>query len=100
VVEGQLVIIQPYTDLGFDPLVNIIALDGLLERLTDDSQICSLGRPLCVSLLSVIPRSDLWGYDRFATRYLEGSEAVKRKIVQFATAKLLNRETSQRGLYH
>jgi hypothetical protein len=92
VVEGQLVIIQPYTDLGFDPLANIIALDGLwdLERLTDDSQICSLGRPLCVSLLSVIPRSDLWGYDRFATRYLEGSEAVKREIVQFATAKLLN----------
>jgi hypothetical protein len=60
VVEGQLVIIQPYTDPGFDPLANIIALDGLwdLERLTDDSQICSLGRPLCVSLLSVIPRSD------------------------------------------
>lgn len=92
VVEGQLVIIQPYTDLGFDPLANIIALDGSwdLERLTDDSQICSLGRPLCVSLLSAIPRSDLWGYDRFATRYLEGSEAVKREIVQFATAKLLN----------
>ena len=61
VVEGQLVIIQPYTDLGFDPLANIIALDGLwdLERLADDSQICSLGRPLCVFLVSGIPRSDL-----------------------------------------
>ena len=50
VVEGKLVIIQPFTDLGFDPLANVIDLDGSwdLERLTDDSQICSLGRPLCV----------------------------------------------------
>jgi hypothetical protein len=54
VVEGTLVIIQPHTDLGFDPLANIIDLEGSwdLDRLTDDSQICSLGRPLCVSVLS------------------------------------------------
>jgi len=26
----------------------------------------SLGRPLCVSLLFVIPHSDLWAYDRFS----------------------------------
>jgi len=48
VVEGKLVIIQPYTDLGFDPLANVIDLDGSwdLDRLTDDSQMCSQGRPL------------------------------------------------------
>ena len=48
VVEGTLVIIPPYTDLGFDPLARIIDLEGSwnLERLTEDAQICSLGRPL------------------------------------------------------
>ena len=58
VVEGTLIVIQPYTDLGFDPLARIIAADGSwnLERLTEDSQTCSQGRPLYVSLLSVIPR--------------------------------------------
>jgi hypothetical protein len=30
VVEGKLVIIQPYTDLGFDPLANILDLDGFV----------------------------------------------------------------------
>jgi hypothetical protein len=58
VVEGTLIVIQPYTDLGFDPLARIIAADGSwnLERLTEDSQTCSQGRPLYVSLLSFIPR--------------------------------------------
>lgn len=57
VVERTLVAIQPYTDLGFDPLARIIAADGSwsLERLTEDAQICSQGRPLYVSLLSVTP---------------------------------------------
>jgi hypothetical protein len=61
VVEGTLVVIEPYTDLGFDPLACIIAPDGSwdLERLTEDSQTCSQGRPLYVSLLSVIPCSYL-----------------------------------------
>lgn len=56
VVEGKLVIIQPYTDLGFDPLASIIAADGSwnLAQLTEDSQICSLGRPLYASLLPII----------------------------------------------
>jgi hypothetical protein len=90
VVEGKLVIIQPYTDLGFDPLANIIDLDGSwdLDRLTDDSQICSLGRPLCVSsCLSFLVVIYLWSYDRFASRYIESSEAVRREIIQFAAAK-------------
>jgi len=57
VVEGTLVVIQPYTDLGFDPLAHIIAADGSwnLEQLTEDSQTCSQGRPLYVSLLFVTP---------------------------------------------
>lgn len=61
VVEGKLVVIQPYTDLGFDPLARIITADGswTLERLTADSQTCSLGRPLYVPLVSVIPPSHL-----------------------------------------
>ena len=51
VVEGKLVVIQPYTDLGFDPLARVIAADGSwnLERLTEDLQTCSQGRPLYVS---------------------------------------------------
>ena len=58
VVEGALVVIQPYTDLGFDPLARFIVADGSLnlEQLTEDSQTCSLGRPLYVSLSSVIPQ--------------------------------------------
>jgi hypothetical protein len=50
IVEGKLVIIQPFTDLGFDPLARIISLDRAwdLERLTDVAHFCTLGRPLCV----------------------------------------------------
>jgi hypothetical protein len=100
VVEGTLVIIQPYTDLGFDPLANVMELDGPwdLGRATHDSQICSLGRPLCVTLLSVIHYSYLWCYDRFAARYLEGSETVRREIFQFAVAKLLNADYTTKNL--
>jgi hypothetical protein len=35
VVKGKLIVIQPYTDLGFDPLACIIAADGLWN-LTED----------------------------------------------------------------
>ena len=49
-------------------------------------------------LLSIIPRSHLWGHDRFAARYREGSEAVKREIVQFAVAKLLNADYNTKKL--
>ena len=91
-VEGKLDIIQPFTDLGFDSLAHPIAASGSwnLERLTEDSQMCSQGRPLYVSLLTIFPCSYLRGYDRFASRYLDGSESVKREIIQFAVAKLLN----------
>jgi len=53
IVDGDLVVIPPYTDLGFDPLASKIAVDGEwdLERLTSDDHISSMGRPLCVSLL-------------------------------------------------
>ena len=49
-------------------------------------------------LLSVIPRSYLWCYDRFAARYIEGSEAVRREIIQFAVAKLLNADYTTKNL--
>jgi hypothetical protein len=50
VAEGKLVVIKPYTDLGFDPLARIITLDGSwnLEQLTADDYMFRLGRPLCV----------------------------------------------------
>jgi hypothetical protein len=37
IIEGQLLIIQPHTDIGFDPLARVISLDGTwsLEKLTD-----------------------------------------------------------------
>jgi hypothetical protein len=52
VAEGKLDIIEPFTDLGFDPLARLIAADGSwnLEQLTEDSQMCRQGRPLYVSL--------------------------------------------------
>jgi hypothetical protein len=92
VAEAKLDIIEPFTDLGFDPLARLIAADGSwnLEQLTGDSQMCRHGRPLYVSLLIVFPFSYLRGSDRFASRYLDGSESVKREIIQFAVAKLLN----------
>jgi hypothetical protein len=61
VVEGTLIVIQPYTDLGFDHLARVISLDGswTLERLTELCHMCSLGRPLCVYIFSIILRSSL-----------------------------------------
>jgi hypothetical protein len=54
VVDGTLAVIQPYTNLGFDPLAYKIAIDGSwdLEKLTTDAHISRMGRPLYVSLLS------------------------------------------------
>ena len=55
VAKGKFLDVQPYTALGFDHLAHLVAADGSqnLEQLTEDSQICSLGRPLYVSPLSV-----------------------------------------------
>ncbi|KAK2464489.1 hypothetical protein APHAL10511_003468 [Amanita phalloides] len=82
VVMHKLSLIKPYTDLGFDPLAVTITVDGSqnLEKLTEDSQICSLGRPL------------------FSARYLKGSASVKREIIQFAVAKLLNADHTPKKL--
>ena len=47
-VHGSLKLIRPFTDLGFDTLAIKVSLDGSwnLERITDDSHIVGLGRPL------------------------------------------------------
>ena len=52
VILGQLALIQPFTDLGFDTLAKPISLeeDWDLESVTTDSHIAHLGRPLYVSL--------------------------------------------------
>jgi hypothetical protein len=52
VAEAKLDIIEPFTDLGFDPLARLIAADGSWnpEQLTGGSQMCRQGRPLYVSL--------------------------------------------------
>ena len=44
----DLILIQPFTDLGFDMLAKRVALDGHwnLERVTADSHIVYLARPL------------------------------------------------------
>jgi hypothetical protein len=54
IILPNLVVIQPYTDLGFDALSRKIAVNGSwdLERLTTDAHISSMGRPLYVTLLS------------------------------------------------
>lgn len=47
---GGLKSIPPFTELGFDPLAQVISLDGNwnLENLTEDSYMSRLGRPLSV----------------------------------------------------
>src|SRR5258708_20741204 len=49
-------------------------------------------------LPSAFPGCYLWCHDRFAARYVEGSEAVKREIIQFAVAKLLNADYTTKNL--
>jgi hypothetical protein len=58
VVEGKLIVIQPYTDIGFDPLANIICADGTwtLEQLTQLSQMTTQGRPMYVLMFCVGPQ--------------------------------------------
>ena len=48
IIIGDLILIQPFTDLGFDTLAKPVALDGRwdLERVTADSHIVYMGRPL------------------------------------------------------
>jgi len=48
VTHGSLKLIRPFTDLGYDTLAIKVSLDGSwnLERVTDDSHIVRLGRPL------------------------------------------------------
>jgi len=48
IIVGDLILIQPFTELGFDTLAKKVSLDGLydLEHVTDDSHIVYLGRPL------------------------------------------------------
>ena len=50
VILGQLALIQPFTDLGFDTLAKPVSVDedGDLESVTTDSHIAHLGRPLYV----------------------------------------------------
>ena len=48
IIIGDLLLIQPFTDLGFDTLAMRVDLNGLwdLESVTADSHIVYLGRPL------------------------------------------------------
>jgi hypothetical protein len=48
IIIGDLISIQPFTDLGFDTLAKQVALDGHwnLERVTADSHIVYMARPL------------------------------------------------------
>jgi hypothetical protein len=48
IIISDLILIQPFTDLGFDTLAKQVALDGRwnLERVTADSHIVYMARPL------------------------------------------------------
>ena len=50
ILRGDLVLIQPFTDLGFDTLAKKISLNGDwdLDKLTTNSHLAHHGRPLCV----------------------------------------------------
>ncbi|KAF8323573.1 hypothetical protein F5887DRAFT_1208074 [Amanita rubescens] len=74
IILGELTLIQPFTDLGFDTLAKQVALDGNwdLERVTADSHIVYMGRPL------------------FGSRYYAGDSSVREDILTFAVGKLLN----------
>ncbi|KIL67286.1 hypothetical protein M378DRAFT_9526 [Amanita muscaria Koide BX008] len=82
IIIGDLKLIQPYTDLGFDTLANKVVLDGHwnLERVTEDSHIVHMGRPL------------------FGSRYDAGNPSVQEAIVTFAVGKLLNADPSTQNL--
>ena len=48
IIIGDLILIQPFTDLGFDTFAKQVTLDGSwdLERVTSDSHIVHMARPL------------------------------------------------------
>jgi hypothetical protein len=54
IIAGELTLIPPFTDLGFDHLAKIISLGGEwnLEKLTADPYISLLGRPLFVLFIA------------------------------------------------
>jgi hypothetical protein len=54
IIAGELTLISPFTDLGFDHLAKIISLGGEwnLEKLTADAYISLLGRPLFVLFIA------------------------------------------------
>jgi hypothetical protein len=54
-MEAKLIVIQPYTDIGFDPLAIVISLDGswYLEKLTGIAHMSCQGRPLYAFIFSV-----------------------------------------------
>jgi hypothetical protein len=56
ILTGKLVLIEPFTDLGFDTLARKISLAPPpdLENLTTNAHIGHLGHPLCVSSASSI----------------------------------------------
>ena len=56
VILGQLALIQPFTDLGFDTFAEPLSLevDWYLENVTTDWHIAHLGRPLYVLLICVV----------------------------------------------
>ena len=48
IIHGSLTLVHPFTELGFDTFATKVSLDGSwdLERVTDNSHIVELGRPL------------------------------------------------------
>jgi hypothetical protein len=89
IISGDLVLIPPFTDLGFDHLAKKVSVGDTsdLEVFAGDEHMVSLGRPLsvfvCISELTA--HLSL----RFAMRYEFGREDVKANIIQFAASKLL-----------
>ncbi|KAF8345733.1 hypothetical protein F5887DRAFT_154644 [Amanita rubescens] len=82
IIIGELTLIQPFTDLGFDTIARQVALDGKwdLECVTTDSHIVHMGRPL------------------FGSRYDVGDGSIKNEIVMFAVGKLLNADVNTSDL--
>jgi len=56
ILSGELFLIQPFTDVGFDTLAHKISLDEPwdLEELASNSHMVHLGRPLYVLFSSLI----------------------------------------------
>lgn len=52
IIKGELALVQPFTDIGFDQLAKKVALDGRLtiDEITSDDYIAHFGRPMYVYL--------------------------------------------------